>query len=547
MGATFDGRTLREAMARFLEALRNHRQEIDSLNVFPVPDGDTGTNMLLTQEAVDDALRDLQEARLAEVGEAVSRAALMGARGNSGVILSQVLRGLCARLCVGEAPGAADLAEALEEASEMAERAVAEPAEGTMLSVLRDAAIAARAASGDGAGPGDVAQAALEEASASLERTRELLPALADAGVVDAGGKGIVLLFDALASVLSDVPLSVGVGPRGPVGAAGQDPEAATPASAERYGHEVMYLVECDDDAVPALRVGLGSLGDSLVVVGGGGLFNVHVHTDDPGKAVELGIEAGRPRGIRIASLDEQVAAACVAGEARSVRVAEPGHVRAEPGRLSALVAVAPGEGVAKLFRSLGATVVHGGPGADPSVEDLVEAVDRAASGAVLLLPNHESVVPAARQAADRSDNAVAVIPTRSVPEGLAAAAAFNPEADAEENAGRAREALDGVVTVEVAVAVRDSDTPAGRVRSGQYLGGTDGSVSVTGDDSVEVSLQVLRPLVTDEHEVLTVLAGDGLDELDGVREAFAQAFPSLEVEVHRGGQPNYPLLIGLE
>jgi dihydroxyacetone kinase-like predicted kinase len=176
-----------------------------------------------------------------------------------------------------------------------------------------------------------------------------------------------------------------------------------------------------------------------------------------------------------------------------------------------------------------------------------VEAVDRAASAAVLLLPNHENVLPAARQAADRSDRAVAVIPTRSVSQGLAAAAAFNPEADAEENAGRARDALDGVVTVEVAVVVRHADTPAGRVRSGQYLGGTEGSVSVTGDDPVEVSLQVLRPLVTDEHEVLTVLAGDGLDELDGVREAFSEAFPSLEVEVHRGGQPNYPLLIGLE
>jgi DAK2 domain fusion protein YloV len=546
MGATVDARALRETMARYLDALRSHRQEIDSLNVFPVPDGDTGTNMLLTQQAVDQALRGLEGASLAEVGDAVSRAALMGARGNSGVILSQVLRGLCARLCAGDAPGATDLAEALEEASEQAERAVAEPVEGTMLSVLRDAAGAARAASGDGAGPGDVAAAALEEATASLERTRELLPALAEAGVVDAGGRGIVLFFDALVSVLRDVPLSVEVGPQGPVGGTGEASKAAPATGTGKYGYEVMYLVECGDDRIPALREGLGPLGDSLVIVGGGDLFNVHVHTDDPTKAVDLGNEVGRTRGIRITSLDEQVAEACLAGEARSVRVAEPARL-AEPAQPCALVAVAPGDGVATLFRSLGATVVPGGPGRNPSVGELLEAVDGTASGAVILLPNHGNVIPAAWQAAGRSTKAVEVIPAGSVAEGLAAAAAFKPEADAQENAARAREALEDVVSLEVAVAVRDGDTPAGPVRSGQYIGVVDERVSVVGDDPVEVSVETLRSLVREEHEVLTVLAGEGLNALEEVRASLAEAFPSLEVEVHRGGQPSYPLLMGLE
>jgi DAK2 domain fusion protein YloV len=545
MGATLDGWTLREAMARYLDALRSHRQEIDSLNVFPVPDGDTGTNMLLTQQAVDQALRGLEGTTLAEVGDAVSRAALMGARGNSGVILSQVLRGLCARLCGGDAPGAADLAEALEEASEQADRAVAEPVEGTMLSVLRDAAGAARAASGDGAEPGDVAAAALEEATASLERTLELLPALAEAGVVDAGGKGVVLFFDALVSVLRDVPLSVVVGPHGPVGGADQASKGATGAGTEKYGYEVMYLVECDDDRIPALRKGLGSLGDSVVVVGGGGLFNVHVHSDDPDEAVALGNRAGNARGVRITSLDDQVAETCLAGQARSVRVAEPAS-SAELAR-STVVAVAPGDGVAALFRSLGAAVVPGGPGRNPSVGDLLEAVDGTASEAVMLLPNHRNVFPAARQAAGRSAKTVEVIATGSVAEGLAAATAFNPEADAQENATRAREALEGVVSLEVAVSVRDADTRAGHVRSGQYMGLADGTVSVVGDDPVEVSVEALRSLVREEHEVLTALVGEGLDEVDRVRATLAEAFPSLEVEVHRGGQPHYPLLIGLE
>jgi dihydroxyacetone kinase-like predicted kinase len=208
---------------------------------------------------------------------------------------------------------------------------------------------------------------------------------------------------------------------------------------------------------------------------------------------------------------------------------------------------VTPGDGVASLFRSLGAAVVPGGPGRNPSVGDLLEAVDGTASEAVMLLPNHRKVVPAARQAAGRSAKTVEVIATGSVAEGLAAATAFNPEADAQENATRAREALEGVVSLEVAVSVRDADTPAGHVRSGQYMGVADGTVSVVGNDPVEVSVETLRSVVREEHEVLTVLAGEGIDGLDEVRASLAEAFPSLEVEVHRGGQPGYPLLIGLE
>jgi DAK2 domain fusion protein YloV len=536
MGTGLDGTTLRDAMSRYLDALRAHREEIDSLNVFPVPDGDTGTNLLLTQEAVVEALRDPDHATLGEVGEAVSRAALMGARGNSGVILSQVLRGLCGRLGTTEEAGGRELADALAAASDDARAAVVRPVEGTMLSVIRDAAEAASRV--DGADPGPVARRALEAALDSLEGTRSQLPELERAGVVDAGAKGLVLLLDALHAAITGKERVVSVGPLGPVG---ERSPGGGPAPTE-YGYEVMYLLECDDDRVPPLRERLGDLGGSLVVVGGGGLYNVHVHTENPGAAVEEGVDAGRPHRIRITSLDAQVVEACLAGEARGVRAAEAPVA-------TALVAVAPGEGAAELFRSLGARVVPGGPGRTPSVAELLQAVNEAPAGAVLLLPNHLNVIPAAERAADAAADDVRVVATTSVPEGLAAATAFAPDREVEANQDEAGKASAAVTAAEVAEAAGDARTPAGSVRAGDLVGVVDGEVRAIGTDPAAVAIALLRPLVAPEHEVLTVLLGREVDGAAGDRigAAVAEAFPGLEVEVHRGDQPHSPLLLGVE
>jgi uncharacterized protein len=538
MGTSLDASTLRDAMTLYLEALREHRHEIDSLNVFPVPDGDTGTNMLMTQEAVEAAVRELEGAGMAEIGEAIGRAALMGARGNSGVILSQILRGLCGRLCRDERAGGRDLAEALERAEGEARAVVAQPVEGTILTVLRDAAAAARGAARDGAGADQVADSALAAARTSLAGTRDALAPLAEAGVVDAGGKGLVLLLDAMLAALRGTPMSEEVGPAGPVGASGGREGSA----ASRYGFEVMYLVESADDAVAGLRTRLGALGDSLVVVGGGGLYNVHVHTDRPGAAVEEALEAGRPRDIRIVSLDEQVAGACLAGQARGVRVGQEQQV-------TAAVAVCPGHGIGELFRSLGARVVAGGTGRSPSAGDLVSAVESAPSEQVVLIPNHRDVIPTAERAAGSTAKRVHVARTASVPEGIAAAAAFNPDTDLQANVQEIEAALARVSAAEVAEAVRDGDTPAGRVRAGEYMGVAGGEVRAVGPDPVEVALRVTGPLVLPEHEVLTLLVGRGVrpEEADRVTSALGDAFPEVEVEVHEGGQPIFPFLIGLE
>ncbi len=531
-----DARALVDVMGRFADALRAHRDELNSLNVFPVPDGDTGTNMLLTQEAVTRALAANGHTGLPEVGDAIARASLMGARGNSGVILSQVLRGLVSVLCAGDPPGPAALAEALEEATREAYRAVARPREGTVLTVLEAAAAAARAACDAGGGLPEVAEAALRAGAEALERTPELLPELARAGVVDAGGRGALLLFDALASVLTGEPMSVGVGPLGPVG---REETARQPAPLT-FSHEVMYLLEAADDSIAGLGEVLGTLGDSLVIVGGRGLYNVHVHTNEADAAVEAGRGAGRPREVRITDLREAVEERCLAGQARAVRVAE---------QRVAMVAVAEGGGLSDLFRSLGAVVVTGGPGHNPSVEEIHAAILVTDADAVVVLPNHRNVVPAAERAAEAAGPGAQVLPTRSVPEGLAAAAVFNALGEPESVRAEMARAAGGCAAGELAVAGREAETSAGPVRPGQWVGLVDGTIEVLGGDPAAVAAELVGRLLRPGHEVLTLVTGEGAspEQAEAVRLAVAAAAPDVEIEVHRGDQPRYPYLIGIE
>jgi DAK2 domain fusion protein YloV len=470
----------------------------------------------------------------------------MGARGNSGVILSQVLRGMCARLCREADAGPTDLAESLAAAADEARRAVAEPVEGTMLTVLRDAAEAAARACRDGADCDAVAEAALGAAVESLERTTERLPALGEAGVVDAGAKGVVLLFDALLATLRGEAMRIEVGPSGPVGGGGDGPEP--PRS--RFGYEVMYLLEAGEGPMATLRRRLGEIGDSLVVVGGGGLYNVHVHTDDAGAAIELAITAGRPRSIRVTSLDAQVMDLCVAGQARGVRVAEPASEdeASRTGAGTAVVAVAPGQGVAELFRSLGAVVIPGGGGRNPSVGDLLEGVAAAGAAEVVLLPNHPDVRAAAEGAAAEAGVPVRVVATSSVPEGLAAATAVVPDDGIDANVRRAAEAARAVASGEVVRAARDAETPLGSVRVGAYLGLVDGDVVAVGDDPSEVAVAVAGRLRRDRHEVATLISGEAVEAevADLATEGVRAALDGIEVETHPGGQPS-AFLIGLE
>lgn len=404
-----------------------------------------------------------------------------------------------------------------------------------MLSVLRDAAEAAEGAAREGGGLAEVSAAALREGRASLARTRALLPELNAAGVVDAGGKGVVLLLDAIHGAVAGVGSSERVGPPGPVGR-----ERPAPGRGPlRFSFEVQYLLEAEDGEVASLRSGLGAVGDSLVVVGGGGLFTVHVHTDQPGKAVELAEDAGRPRDISIVDLREQVGS-CAGAPARAVRQAE---------RACAMVAVAEGRGLVRAFRSLGAEVVEGGPGRDPSLEGLIRALDAAAAPGVVILPNHPSAVSAAREAAEATSKRARVVEARSIPSGLAAAAAFNPEVGLEENVESMEESSRTCRAGEIARAEGDGRTPGGPARAGRWVGTVDGEAVGGAMSLADAARAILARMLWEGAEVVTIVEGADAGPRDRatVAGAVREAVDGLALDVLQGDQPQYPFLIGVE
>ncbi|HTJ76660.1 MAG TPA: DAK2 domain-containing protein [Acidimicrobiales bacterium] len=523
---------LRAAMVAYRDLLRAHQDRLNRLNVYPVPDGDTGTNMALTLESVVDGLDAVPPEG---VKKAVVHGSLMGARGNSGVILSQILKGLAEGLG-GEPVGADGVARALRAASDGADGAVMRPVEGTILTVARDAAAAAEEA-GASAGVVGVLEASAAAAATSLEETPKLLPVLAAAGVVDAGGAGFVLLLDALLHVADGRPLPEAE----PAPAA-----ASVHAQAHDEGHvggeggryEVMYFLEAPDEAIDGFKQAWDAIGDSIVVVGGEGLWNCHVHTDDIGAAVEAGLDAGgRPRQIRVTDLEQQVA---------------DEHDRRARERVSTgVVAVGAGAGVDGILRSLGVQeVVTGGQSMNPSTAQILDAIEAASAEEVVVLPNNKNVVPVAEQAAALSDRTVRVVPTRSVAEGLACMLAYDPAADSSTNADAMAEAAARVAWGEVTQAVRDaSSTPAGPVREGDWLGIDHGKIAVVDADLATTGCRLLERLVHPHHEVVTLIEGDGSspEATAAISAWLAEQRPGAAVEVHAGGQPLAAYLFSAE
>ncbi len=516
-----------------LRDLVARREEINDLNVYPVPDGDTGTNLVATMESVVEALRDTPVDDLAATVKAISHGALMGARGNSGVILSQLLRGIAEVLGPLQSAGPADLQRALARAAELAYAAVAQPVEGTVLTVARAAADGARAMAGTLAA---VARSAATDAHLALDRTPDLLPVLKQAGVVDAGGCGLCVLLDSLLAVVTGEAAAFAPPPvvaRDRSGLA-----AVREAGSDEFAYEVQYLLDADDAAVAALRQRLGPLGDSLVVVGGDGLWNVHVHVNDVGAAIEAGIEAGHPHRLTVTRFDDQIAAEVVA----------PTVVHS--GR--AVVAVAPGQGLVDLFVAAGATVVAGGPTANPSTREILDAIAATGSREVLVLPNDGNVLGTAAQAASAATESgceVHVVPTRSPVQGLAALAVHDPTRSFADDAIAMTDAARATRWAEVTTAIRDAQTMAGPCSAGDVLGLVGGDVVVVGADVVDVGVALLDRLLASGGELVTVVVGADAEAglADRVVAAMRTSYPVVEVEVHDGGQPHYPLLLGVE
>jgi DAK2 domain fusion protein YloV len=545
---------LRAVVKAYNDALAAHREPINRLNVYPVPDGDTGTNMSLTLSSVFEELQGVED-DLPAVCKAVSHGSLMGARGNSGVILSQVLRGFVGVVAECGGLDGPRVARALRAASDAAYQAVMRPVEGTILTVVRESAEAAEeaVAADPQADLVSVLAAARERGEKALARTPELLAVLAEAGVVDAGGTGYLLLLDVLLHVADGRPVPE---PRVGEGAVRADAHLVHIA-ADEHGdgssslrYEVMYFLEAADEAIPAFKDVWAGIGDSIVVVGGDGLWNCHIHTDDIGAAVEAAVDAGRPRKIRVTDLAEQVE------EERWVREAAgagdvvelPPHA-SEPVR-TAVVAVAAGDGIKRIFYSLGVQgIVAGGQSMNPSTAELLAAVEAVPAEEVVILPNNKNIIPVAEQVDAHTDRIVRVVPTRGIAEGFAALMCYDPEARADENAKEMTALASNVLAAEVTQAVRDSTSDVGPIAEGDYLGITSDGIRAVEQTQVAAACRLLDVLVTDDHEIVTVIEGEGATAGDtrAITEWLDDHHPGASVEVHHGGQPLYPYLFGIE
>ena len=535
---TLDAKNLASLMYCFRDSLQEHKESLNSLNVYPVPDGDTGSNMAATLNAVVSEIESLEEnIEMEKIINAISHGSLMGARGNSGVIISQILRGFVAKIKTAglETIDAGLFSEALSESASAAYEAVGNPVEGTILTVVREAAEATEKAVPSKCDLLSLGEIAREAAKHSLDSTPELLPVLARAGVVDAGGSGFLLMLDSLLHVIDGRPMPEPEVVTVSVDSLVLDVHDDMSSSATRY--EVMYFLEAPDELIPDFKKAWSEIGDSIVVVGGENIWNCHVHTNNIGAAVEAGISVGKPYEIRVTDLFEEIADN------------HYDHDIADPVGCS-VIAVANGAGIGEIFRSLGATrIVSGGQSMNPSTADLLEAAEATASEHVIILPNNSNIVAVAEQVNSQTSKTVRVVETHTVTEGFASLLGYDPEATSEKNQTGMSEASQMVESGEVTTAVRDSTSEVGEIKKGNFLGLQKGKVTVVAENIVEAATALLKKMIIDEHEIVTLISGEDSneEETDEILAWINAEHEDLEVEVHEGGQPLYPYYIGIE
>ena len=517
-----------------LATLEANRRRIDDLNVYPVPDGDTGTNLTLTARAIMEVLDASTAADRATLAKELTRAALMGARGNSGVIFSQILRGAAEALGEAGLLDAATIRRAFRAASDAAYRAVRRPVEGTMLSVIRELAEEAEDPRNADLEPAALLKKLIERGEDALARTPDQLAVLREAGVVDAGGAGLLEIVRGVSAALSGEPL-----PDAPAEDAHEAGLSAVHQELSEFRYCTVFVIEGENLDVDALETELDLLGDSLLVVGDANALKIHVHTDEPGKALSFGTALGTIEGVEIANMHKQT-------EDRSERITSVLQpvLTLETG----VVAVVPGAGNRRLFESYGATrVIEGGQTMNPSTADILAAIDATPATEVLVLPNNANVILSAEQAAKLADKPVRVIPSRSVPAGLAAIVRYLPSLDAAENEAAMLDALEQVATGEVTVASRDVELDGVAVQKGAWLGLADGTAVASSPDFDEVASAVADRLLCDGREILTLLTGEREPPLEEFLRRVQERHPGVELDVQQGGQPHYPLLLSAE
>nr|WP_238941827.1 DAK2 domain-containing protein [Bacillus sp. REN10] len=530
---------------------------VDALNVFPVPDGDTGTNMNLSMTSGAKEVQQQSSEHFGQTAASLSKGLLMGARGNSGVILSQLFRGFAKAIEQQSVVDSKQLANAFESGVQTAYKAVMKPVEGTILTVAKDAAKKAVATAKKQKDIVVMMEALVEEGRASLARTPEFLPVLKEVGVVDSGGQGLLLVYEGFLAALKGetLPDSPGLAPDMEELVSAQHHQSVqgfmNTADIE-FGYCTEFMVRFEADKVAKhpfseeqFRADLSVYGDSLLVISDDEIAKVHIHSEQPGEVLSYGQKYGSLISMKIENMREQHSNIVGGDKSQKPAIKKP-----EVQREYAVVTVAMGEGISELLQSIGASaVIEGGQTMNPSTEDIVKAIEEAHAKKVIILPNNKNIVMAAEQAAEVVEIDAVVVPSKTVPQGMAALLAFNPEATLEENQSAMTEALSHVKTGQITFAVRDTNIDGVEISKDDFMGLADGKIVLTNPNKIEAAKELLNHLIDEESEIVTIIYGEDI-ELDDVQEISSfieEKYEEVEVEVHNGKQPLYSFIFSVE
>jgi hypothetical protein len=533
---TIGGQELRQLFSASTAWLERHAAYVNSLNVFPVPDGDSGTNMLLTMQAAIKEVATSPEHAAGAMLKAISHGALLGARGNSGVILSQIIRGFARAIEKKDAINANDFAAALVEGARTAYKGVVKPVEGTILTVARESADAATIAAAQSDDLRVVWAKTVEAARASVVKTPLLLPVLKEAGVVDAGGQGLLVILEGALKYLNGESMELA--------AAGAGAQALEQISREEgWGFDIQFHIRGFNLDVDAIRDKIASMGESALIVGDATLIKVHVHAPTPGAILDYGCAVGVITNVIVENMQEQYI------DFMAGQTARP-PITAEDIAGMTTVAVVPGAGLVRVYESLGVgRIVAGGQTMNPSIQDILQAIDAVKTDQVIVLPNNKNIIPAADQAKLLAKKQVAIVPTKTIPQGIAALLAFNFQSDLEANVKAMTRAAQNIRTIEITKATRSVKLDGLDVKEGAFIGLIDDDLKGADEDRTAIALEMLKQAQIENCEIVTIYYGDSVSANDAqdLSEAIRAQYPSQEIEVVSGGQPHYHFIISVE
>lgn len=536
-----DGKQFRDMFVSGANNLQNNKDLVDKLNVFPVPDGDTGTNMSLTISYAIKELSKVENDDITDIGKALSKGSLMGARGNSGVILSQIIRGIAKSIEGKETLNVVDLANALKNGSDTAYKAVIKPIEGTILTVVRESGEYAVKVANKDMDMIEFLELIVNKANESLEKTPELLKALKEAGVVDSGGKGLVLIYEGMLSSLKGNDIKSVEGEISPNVEVNVEQNISSEDIKFQYCTE--FILESDKIDDLAVRDMYMKFGDSLAVVGDEGVIKVHVHTNDPGLAIQEALKYGQLLTIKIENMKLQHENKVLneTAQTKDVPVEEKEY---------GFIATSMGEGLAQIFKDFGVDhIIEGGQTMNPSTEDFMKAIESLHAKNIIILPNNSNIIMAANQAKELSDKNIIVIPTKNVAQAFATLVIFDGDADVTENEANMMEVLSSVKSGQVTYAVRDTVINDVEVREGNIIGIAEGKLLAAGDKVDEITTDLVEKLVDEDSAIITLFYGEDTSEEDAeaLRDSLEEKFEDIDVELHYGGQPLYYYLVSVE